>query len=354
MKMNRRAARIAIGLALIAALFGGWRFYYMGSPEYSLGQMRAAMADGKRLRFERYVDVPALADQAIEAVIGRVLMESVASSSSGFGILGASLGAGVVKQMQPALTAALRNSILKSVESGHLDSVFAVTESTDEGGRNINLALVGRAAAVDLSQFRGTTEIEREGDVATIGFRFRSEPLDTTLVLRARLERSDRRWRVTGFDNLDSYLAEVSELQELKLDEVNMRNRKVLDYIVKAGEPRRRMRGRSYNQYLEVRVPVTNLSNDTITTVLVFLTGLEGTKQNQALVLENPPLPPGKTENVWTIVDYNRFIDWHTQLRFSESLAPEIWFVTQETGGEEYSEQMYITWEEYLSDVWSQ
>lgn len=367
--MNRKAASIAMGVAIIAVLFGGWRFFYMRSPEYSIGQMRTALAEGNRLRFERYVDVPALADQAIEAVISRALMESVESSSSGFAILGASLGAGIIKQMQPAVAAALRTAILASVESGHLDSLFTDSDPSTDNDRNINLAAIGQAVAADRVRFEGTTDVEREGDLATIGFRFRSEPLDTTLVMLMRLQRSDARWRMVSFDNLEHYLEQVSELQENKLAEFNEGARKQLDSMVELGEFKPGRRDGIYGVfYYDVSISVTNISPDTITYLTVLVDGgrsdddddeitkILGRSLSNNPLSDDPPIPPGGTRVVTYRVLNTFQEDWYEDLLLfpANTFEPRVVLVEQNRNGQSIYTQTYETWQAYLAEAWSQ
>jgi hypothetical protein len=324
-----------------------WR-RYTGSPVYALRQVQAAARERNRLKFERYVDLQRFSTTTVDEMLARATLSSMTESKSGFAALGAMLGASMLDKLKPALASEMRGSILKAVENGRFDKVFAA--SNDSGrGRDVTLASVARNVSADQMRFESIGEARTEGDVATVDLRFRNERLDTTLVLRLRLERGPEAWRIVAPDNLRDYLQTVDGLQQRRLAEVNRRMRQRLNAAVEVGEVRRGIR--TYEYYSDdvvLSARVRNIGKDTIDVVLLTLVADEAPidRGDMALGLTSP-IPPGEEATAQRTLDYNRFIDWHRTLRYSDRLRAEPWAIITRRGAQRDTLWEYGSWSEY-------
>lgn len=217
--MLKRPLIVSIALAIVlgAGGFFAWS-RYTGSPEYALKQIGASIEERNRLRFQTYVDLDRLLPALVDQLVGQAMLESLGSDEAdGFQALGAALVSAFGEQIKPALTQALRSAILRAVDQGSLDSLYAATDTAN----GIDLTEIGTGTGVRAERFRGLAAIQREGDVALAGFRFFHPHLDTTLVLQVRMERVGDRWMVVAPENLGSYLQEVQKLRREHLDRLN-------------------------------------------------------------------------------------------------------------------------------------
>jgi hypothetical protein len=261
------AALSAVAFLAVAGL-AAWR-RHTGSPLYALREIQGAAREHNRLKFERYVDLQRFSTTAVDEMFARATLSSMTESKSGFAALGAMIGASMLDKLKPALASELRGSILKAVENGRFDKLFAASKDTGSA-RDLTLASVARNVSADQMRFEAIGEARTEGDVATVDLRFRNEGLDTTLVLRLRLERGPEIWRVVAPDNLREYLEAIDNLQQRRLTEVNRKIRERLNAAVEVGEVRRRIR--SYEYYSDdviLSARVRNIGQDTVAAVIL-------------------------------------------------------------------------------------
>lgn len=326
----------------------GWH-RYTRSAQYALRQIGEAARERNRLKFERYVDLARFSTSAVDDIAGWVALTSVDESTSGFGALGAMLGASMVDKMKPALASEMRAAILSAVESGRFDSLFMTKHDT--GGRDLTLAAFARNAAVDRLRFVGTGALQREGDVATIDLRFRNNLLDTTLVLRVRLERGPDRWRVVAPDNLRDYLETVENLEHRRLAEVNHERHERMMATVSVGPVQRTIR--TYEWYSDdviLSARVRNTGRDTVTAVLLTLYADGRALGKSDISLGTiTPIPPGESATAIRVLDYNRFIDWHVRVRYADRLRAEPWAIITRRGAVQDTLTEYGSWAEYAS-----
>jgi hypothetical protein len=345
-----RTLLIIAAVCVSAGIAGGlaWR-HYTHSPQYALRQIADAVHERNRLEFERYVDLERFTTSAVDEMVARITLASVDDADTGFGALGAMLGASMVKSMKPALASELRAAVLGAVETGRFDSLFVARHDT--AGRDLTLAVVARNMSSDRVHFAGTGGLHREGDVATVDLRLRNDMFDTTFVLRVRLERGPDRWRVVAPDNLRDYLKTVDDLQQRRLATVNHERRERMQAMVSVGPVHRAIR--TYEWFSDDVILTTRLRNtgrDTIETVLLTLYADGDTVDHGDLPLGTvTAIAPGKSTTVTRTLDYNQFLDWHRHVRYADQLRAEPWYVITRHGSERDTLYEYGNWSEYAS-----
>lgn len=337
--MRSKIIVLSVVLAFVVGL-AGWWFYYARSPEYAFRQIEDSVRNSNRLKFEQYIDIAAMSDQLVDAAIGNTLLNAMQENDSGFGALGASLGAGIVERLKAPYSALLRSRILEAVEDGTFEKIL-----TPDPDSEVDLSLLSNSTSFDPSGFEGLTELQQEGDVALFGIRFRNSLLDTTLIMNFRMEWNGNKWQITGFDSIDRYMQNVSLLQRIKLLVVNMEIESRLEGMVKIGKPKRDVSTYSYTTYVTVKTPVTNLTDDTLTDIRLYFEGIPETQEiDNASYLPRPStLLPGKTRNMTFIIEYNQFIGWHKYSRYGD-LYPRVLLVSTE--GETI--RPYASWNSYV------
>ncbi len=244
--MSGRRLLILTAVIVVLGLVGffAWRAYYRGTPQYALAQIEQSIREHDRFAFQTFVDLDRLVLALVDQVVGQALVESVTDpESDGWEALGAAMGSAMANQMKPALSTALRGAVLEAVETGRFDGIFAPSESD----REINLALFQQTTGADAEAFAGVAGVDRLGDAARVGLRFRHPELDTTLVLHMRMEQTGERWQVVAPDDLDRYLKVLGELRETRVAaanrEIGEETRQLVELGDSAGLARRRRPG---------------------------------------------------------------------------------------------------------------
>lgn len=324
--MRRVPMPVAVLVAvLVAGSLLGWRYQHLRSPQHSLQELRDSIADQNRLRFERYVDVELLAASTIDEVLAKATLKSVLESTSGLGVLGSLVAAQSLDRLGPALAQELRTTLLRSVENGRLhDAVGPSLGPDDAADHQLNLTSVAVNTAFDQMRFEGLGEIRRDGDRATVGLHFRNEVLDTTLVLRLRMERNDKRWKITRPDNLTDYLDDIQVLQERHLAEQNRLMRERVDVALRVGSLQRTP-GRGTLQGLFIlTAEVENIGTHPLDRIVLKTTraGKEVHSTGRLVLVES--LAPGEKGEAFGLLDYNRFDPDHVILRFNNDLTVEV------------------------------
>jgi hypothetical protein len=164
------------------------------------------------------------------------------------------------------------------------------------------------------------------------------------------MARTGDRWVVVGPDNFAEYLEEIQELQQAKLREANQHVQEQLRRIVRAGELQRYVRSYGYfSDYLHLELPITNIGKDTIALVAARVHNVSGrpASDNDTWLLFSGSLLPGRSARAVRSIDYNRFIDWHVSLRYSDALVPEVFAVYLEGSAPSDTISTFDTWNEY-------
>lgn len=283
-----------IPVAVLIGL-GVWYVSYRSSPSYSLAQIRGAMEDGNRLRFQQYVDLDRFLSEAVDQLIGQAARAEPADNGEpGFALLGAAVGQALVDQVRPAMIQALRTSILEAVESGRLMEAFPEGHGDPNADVSVGLADLGVSTGASPQTFERIGRITQEGELALVEMRFWQAQLDTTLTLQVRMERVDRRWVMVAPENLDSYLRRVESLRTRRLLEVNAERRSEVSSYVRFGMAERQRERVLAFELIEIRVPITNVSDSPIHIRLGWLVPPEGsTADRETLLSPTDHLAPG-------------------------------------------------------------
>jgi len=334
--------KVLIVLALLCGLGAGGWWYYHSSPAYALSEIQSAAKSHNRLKFQRYVDLDALSQTMVDAVVGSA-MSKAADETTGFGALGAALGASMMQNLKPALVAQLRSAILEAVDAGRMDQVVSRRDTA-----RVGLAFLSTAAAATPNGFLGVSDLQREGSIASFALRFRDRQLDTTLALRVRMDKQAGGWRVTSFDDLPGYLKSVDMLQRAQLSRINDQQVAIIKRHVRLGALRRQVDEVGYSTYLKFFLTFDNIGRDTIRMVaarLQHVRGLDPTDKDAWLLLDGS-VAPGTSGTMRTIYRYNEFIEWHSALRYGTGIVPEVFLLAVADD----TISLYENWASYVAE----
>jgi len=253
---------IITAIIVIAAVYFIWD-NHKKSPEYTIKQISQSISEKQRLKFEQYVDVDNICKEIVDGFINQTMMETIGNSEDGWVALGSALGNKLIDNIKPSFKSLLKSSVVESIQNGSFDELFEKSDMELE----LYLSEIKNVFEInpnDISNYK----YEVNNDFGILSLENRSDILDTALNISFKFEKKEDYWRITGFDNLESYLRTLGELKEDKLWDINHEIRKTLEEIIETKEYTASKR--EYGSY-EVNLPVKNIGKDSINLLYINL-----------------------------------------------------------------------------------
>ena len=197
-------------LLLILAAGGYYYFHYLrDTPVSALMQAARATQTHDVVTFERYVDVDALTDNAVDEVASHSALLGALVPGGGLALRGG------LSLLKPQLAKAAHAEVRRFVETGSVEAAEANAPK-----RLVNVSLLGMAGRIvgPQSSFKGIKYTTERGDDAWVGIEFTQPRYDTTMVAEVMLQRQpDGRWQAKRISNLGAMLGQVARLEKRKL-----------------------------------------------------------------------------------------------------------------------------------------
>lgn len=321
---------------------------YQHSAKYSLHMIEKSVMEKNTLKFEQYVDVNAISEQVIEGVVSQLTYENLTEDESGLEFLGYALGMKLVENLKPSLISLLRSSFIESIETGKFDNLF---DKADPEKQNVSLEGVGRVISIDPVEFLGVDGLRTERNVGTFGLKFFNENLDTTVIIKFRMIKQNKRWIVNSFDNLDKYLRDLKKLKEDRLLEVNNEIKKQMYSLIELGKISRRTEFLGwYSEYIHLNLPFKNISNYTITGLIIELVDIKCSDLGDRILTSFKDINPFETGIADKTFRYNEYIGCHTSLRYNK-LVPLIMYIKYIDGNDQKVLMSYESWDDYIASL---
>ena len=198
-------------LLLILAAGGYYYFHYLrDTPVSALMQAARATQTHDVVTFERYVDVDALTDNAVDEVASHSALLGALVPGGGLALRGG------LSLLKPQLAKAAHTEVRRFVETGSVEAA-----ETNAPKRLVNVSLLGMAGRIvgPQSSFKGIKYTTERGDDAWVGIEFTQPRYDTTMVAEVMLQRQpDGRWQAKRISNLGAMLGQAARLEKRKLE----------------------------------------------------------------------------------------------------------------------------------------
>lgn len=264
--MAGRKTAVVLGASIIAlaGALGGWSIYRTRTPAYALGQTIEAIRARNTTIIEQNVDISRVGAGLTEAIFTGMMREFTAET--GGDPMARGFATALFEELRPALEqeiAATAGQLLHPDDPQPPASRDLPIDREDLLSEFKRLfPLVGIA---------GRTRARESDDGVLIGVEFRHAELDTTLVLKLRLERPDKRWRVVALDNFVAYSDAVEEVMQLRLAEVNRPIEERFAAAIEIGELQRRTSANVWamTETVTLGLEITNRTEQTISGVLL-------------------------------------------------------------------------------------
>jgi hypothetical protein len=168
--------KILLGVIALGLVAGGGYYWWIGTPEYSLMQLRSGIEQHNAETVFHYVDIDQIFDN-LWSEMTATLVSDLQGSGDGASAFGSALGMGLVQSMKPALKDALKTGIENALKE---DEWKNETESSSSVLNKL------QSQNYSLNKNNGRTALEFENGVKFV-----------------LTQTDDRYWQVTEIEGLD-------------------------------------------------------------------------------------------------------------------------------------------------------
>lgn len=152
--LKRLVVIIASCLASLLVLSGGGWYWWMGTPEYSMSQLKTAFQQHDVDRAFRYIDYDKVFDNLWSDITAKAMTDATSSTSSGDGLqaFGTMLGVSFLESMKPVMKGAFRTGLENAIKGEEAsDTATSSHEFVQKlEAKNLKIRRNGSEASVDL------------------------------------------------------------------------------------------------------------------------------------------------------------------------------------------------------------
>lgn len=300
--MNKKKLPFIV-IPLVIILGAAFYFlYWIKTPEYSLNLARKAAANHDLTKFEQYVALEDIYNQAFNVFTKKNmdLMEKVTNSPKEImGIDVRALAQSQAMSMQSSLVSDLVQKTKTYVETGNLP----------EDPKDLNMSDMKSWALQNDNMLTGYKNLKFEkivsskvdGNRAKVTVQVKDDKVGKDFNLEFTQRKLDNgQWQVIEISNLDSYIDEHWKAAEAKVEEINTEADKNISDVIKFGEVKGKIQtqtiyGIDFGKKLQVIQPVT--LPDPKRKVQYF-TGTYEIKHGDDLILTIPVFKPRNGKSI--------------------------------------------------------
>lgn len=191
-----------ISAVLMASL--GSYLLWTRSPAYSLKQLAVAIKQHDRDGVEKFIDIDAVVNHALDAWMEEASLES--DSESGWEAAGQVMAFGLFQLMKPRVTSFVKESFLSYVETGD----FRDTEGRGELESGF-LTLLRRGVS-STSKVLEVVSVRKDGKLALVTIRLLTNDQDEILP-EIKMRNKGTHWQVVGIQNFSDVIGSAPDTQ---------------------------------------------------------------------------------------------------------------------------------------------
>jgi len=182
--------KILIISSIILVLSVGFlTFRYFNSPKYALMRIGDAIANHNYAEFEKLVNVKDLSNNFID-----VYLEDEGKNSKG-----------IVELIRDKMNDKFSSEIKK------------IVENTENGDKKNGISSIFSKKLY----FQNIESSSVNGNIATLNLNVGLKEIDTTMIIVAKMRKSDQKWQLFKFDNLAEFLKNINDREKLVLKKKN-------------------------------------------------------------------------------------------------------------------------------------
>ena len=217
--LNKKFVFIGIGIIVLLGVIGGGYYWWTGTPEYSINQIKKAIETHNSELGLKYIDTDAIFENLWTDMKSELMKET--EKAEGFEAFGMMLGVQLAESMKPVLKEQFRQGI---------ESWFS---APTEGGRPEETTSTKKASELS-TIWQKDLEIKKQGDSAYI------ELPDNIKVVLIQKE-GERYWVVSEIEGFTVFFGGEETEQETKKQGIVLPNRlkekvdvELLSYVIRS------------------------------------------------------------------------------------------------------------------------
>lgn len=354
-KWERRLASpkvpwIAGGLVLLVLICAlSWRWHAARQPDYALDQIAVAIRRGDGAKLAYYADVSAVTEQVIDGTVDWLVSHRGPD---------AALAAADVSH---AGSRAAGVQDAKATLQARADEAFTIaTASALEGpvGPRVIDAFIQQPplSLIMQGEHLDVRAIDRplvDGATATVPLVMRHRELVVDVKIGLLLQREGPRWRLSGINGLTQALDAIDRAQMERLEIANRPREEELQSLLSVGGLQvHRVARRRVKPFYELRVPVSNRSTDSLTSVTLTLAPRGSSADHGTLLSVDHPIPPASSSaEVWDLDEATvRSTHLGSLLARPERLTLRLQSVVRDSAGQADTVRLLRRYEEIPKD----
>lgn len=173
------------------------------SPQYSLKQLKKAIANNDTVAFDKYVDLDKTVDIAIDQIWQHYSNTAAASRKSLWFDIRNEISNSLLSVIRPGLKEIIKKETHSYIAQGRWDD----TDSQDD---NMFTALLVKVAKEKVNpddwEFRSINYIKIENDLASLGLTYYDRTKQSNFIVNVRMRRISRYWQIIGITNVEQLL----------------------------------------------------------------------------------------------------------------------------------------------------
>lgn len=279
------------------------------SPQRAIKQVQSAVEKRDILAFEEVVDLERFATKTVSDYLDALLAAQNAPLLAPF-----------VQALKPAASARLTEAIKEGVKNGSMQQ-WLNAHGQDTAAATVVIQRLG----VPWSGVVDVKVAQERGRVALLALTLRNVELDTTFVVDVRMEKGER-WRIVAPENVLHYAEQLAAVEELRLTATNDSVLRRFAQHIRTGELRRTVEEYD-NDWLSLSMPVENIGPKPIEAAVFRVYSPAGALLSDDQYMIVRELAPGATGLAKLLIDYNRYVDSHASLRFTDGIIARPWYI---------------------------
>ncbi|KUK85867.1 MAG: hypothetical protein XE03_1854 [candidate division TA06 bacterium 34_109] len=189
---------VLIVVALIS-VFVYWQI--MISPQYSLKQIKKAIAEQEVVTFDKYVDLDEVVDSTIKQVW--TYYSSSESSTSKWTEIRNEIGNSILSVVKPNLKEVIKKEVYNYINSGPEKDLNSQNESSSP---SLLVRMIKERADPEQWEYQTINYVEKRGDIAFLGLTYYDRSKKTNFIIELKMRNMKGYWQLLEITNVAQLL----------------------------------------------------------------------------------------------------------------------------------------------------
>jgi hypothetical protein len=189
---------VLIVVALIS-VFVYWQI--MISPQYSLKQIKKAIAEQEVVTFDKYVDLDEVVDSTIKQVW--TYYSSSESPTSKWTEIRNEIGNSIISVVKPNLKEVIKKEVYNYINSGPEKDLNSQNESSLP---SLLVRMIKERADPEQWEYQTINYVEKRGDIAFLGLTYYDRSKKTNFIIELKMRNMKGYWQLLEITNVAQLL----------------------------------------------------------------------------------------------------------------------------------------------------